>query len=94
MSDPWSKPASSAPIPHVWPRKHWLHKQPGVCHYCGKTLKDHEKTVDHKHPQRKDGTDTPDNWVVSCASCNLDKGHMTYDQYMLSLKLRPPRLRR
>lgn len=51
----------------------------GECHYCGEQcnrIKDHPKqaTKDHVVPKALGGTNTLDNYVLACQSCNNDKG--------------------
>lgn len=58
-----------------------------VCQYCD--LQMHEGhpllTTDHVTPQRLGGSILPKNMVCSCRTCNEQKGHRTYKEYLLHL---------
>ncbi len=43
------------------------------CGYCGKTLRDHELTIDHIVPKSLGGTWSWENLVTSCVQCNRAK---------------------
>lgn len=51
-----------------------------ACHYCGVEThlgdgpKVRQRTLDHLHPVSKGGTDTLENVVIACRSCNSSKG--------------------
>jgi 5-methylcytosine-specific restriction endonuclease McrA len=51
------------------------------CCYCGKYVPKKQRTLDHVHPQGRGGTDTPDNLVLACKSCNSAKGMKTLKQF-------------
>lgn len=60
------------------------------CPYCHILLKkwDGKKkrhgnytTVDHINPICRGGTDTDDNLILCCSSCNGHKGHLNWDEY-------------
>jgi len=52
------------------------------CFYCKKQLTDKDKTVDHKIPVSKGGTNDPSNLVISCSFCNSAKSNKTSKEYM------------
>lgn len=54
-----------------------------TCYYCGKPIfkLGKEKTIDHKIPTSKGGTNELDNLVVCCRHCNFTKGDMTEKEY-------------
>lgn len=57
------------------------------CAYCGKIIKDKsELTIDHIRPLVKQGTTIQSNLIISCYSCNQDKGERTYKEYKDHLK--------
>ena len=43
------------------------------CAYCGKTLRDHELTIDHVVPRSRGGKWSWENLVTSCINCNRAK---------------------
>jgi 5-methylcytosine-specific restriction endonuclease McrA len=50
------------------------------CYYCGKECKE-DKTIDHKIPVKKGGTNHENNLVVACRSCNCSKHDKTEEEY-------------
>ena len=52
-----------------------------TCYYCGKPLGEKEKTVDHKIPISRGGTNSLDNLVISCNFCNIQKKDKTEEEY-------------
>ena len=54
-----------------------------LCHYCGITK---GKTVDHKIPVAKGGTNHIDNLVLSCGPCNSKKGAASYEDFCATIK--------
>lgn len=51
------------------------------CFYCNKKLTESEKTVDHKIPVSKGGTNEMQNLVIACQNCNSKKNNKTYIEY-------------
>lgn len=52
------------------------------CYYCGKPFdKNRNKTIDHKIPVRKGGTNALENLCICCQSCNSKKGNKTESEY-------------
>lgn len=47
-----------------------------VCQYCGMPLDSSNATIDHVIPLSRGGTDTPDNKVWACKTCNHRKGDL------------------
>lgn len=45
------------------------------CYYCGRELKREEKTIDHKLPVSKGGTNNMNNLVICCQHCNSVKNN-------------------
>lgn len=56
-----------------------------ICYYCGREING-KKTVDHKIPVIKGGTNENENLVLSCVHCNTQKGDRTEDEYREWLK--------
>jgi 5-methylcytosine-specific restriction endonuclease McrA len=60
-------------------------KQEGFCYYCGELLYasfDKEVHVDHMIPLSRGGSNSIENIVLSCATCNLEKNTKTSDEYL------------
>lgn len=51
------------------------------CFYCNSRLQENEKTVDHKLPVSRGGTNDMNNLVICCKSCNSKKNNQTEDEY-------------
>jgi 5-methylcytosine-specific restriction endonuclease McrA len=49
----------------------------GICHYCGRTFKPKELTMDHIVPISRGGKSTKGNIVPCCKECNSKKTYMT-----------------
>lgn len=60
-----------------------LYKKNNTCYYCGKELQDFtkQKTIDHKIPISRGGTNDINNLVVCCHSCNSGKCDKTDIEY-------------
>lgn len=54
---------------------------PDRCAYCGCTLTDTNRTIDHIISVLRGGADLIDNLCLACQSCNSRKGHMTADEF-------------
>ena len=76
-----------------------LFKRDKKCFYCGcETVlplkgivcahKPNTATVDHFVPIKRGGTNDPSNKVLACFTCNSDKFHLTYEEYMAVLAVR------
>ena len=57
--------------------KELFNKYNNLCVYCG----DEGKTLDHVIPLFRGGSDTEDNLVVACKSCNSSKGTKLLDEW-------------
>ncbi len=60
----------------------------GICHYCGKTVKPKELTLDHVVPIDRGGRSTKGNCVPACKECNNNKKNllpMEWDEYVQRL---------
>lgn len=72
-------------------------KMRGHCAYCGQDLKYEEMQVDHVIPMNGysvQGTDTLDNMLPACRSCNYYKGISTIDNFRKMLESMPDVLMR
>ncbi|MCS6789581.1 MAG: HNH endonuclease [Bacteroidia bacterium] len=58
------------------------------CVYCGSP---HNLTVDHVIPRSQGGTDSWENLVTACGSCNHRKGNRTPEQAGMALRYKPRR---
>jgi 5-methylcytosine-specific restriction endonuclease McrA len=62
-----------------------------TCYYCYAALTTHGKhrqTWDHKVPKSKGGRTVPENMVLSCFTCNQEKGVLSAEEYKLVLHYR------
>lgn len=50
------------------------------CWYCGEKL-DSGLHIEHQQPRSRNGPDSDDNLVPSCADCNMRKSDFTVDEY-------------
>ena len=51
------------------------------CYYCDKELAEGEKTVDHKLPVSRGGTNELQNLAICCQQCNSQKKDRTEEEY-------------
>lgn len=58
-----------------------------TCFYCGKQMEPGHKdlTVDHVYPRSHGGSVLPSNLATSCFSCNNQKNHFTYQEYLICI---------
>lgn len=56
------------------------------CGYCGRTLNNKNRTLDHKFPRTYGGVSIPNNLIPCCKRCNKQKKDMTFHQYIKYLK--------
>ena len=59
------------------------------CAYCGEPMD--APTRDHVRPRRHGGKLTPDNKVLVCDPCNVDKGHRSLEAWLERLRRRGDR---
>jgi 5-methylcytosine-specific restriction endonuclease McrA len=52
-----------------------------TCYYCGKAISGRNKTVDHKTPISRGGTNKLDNLCMCCQSCNSKKNNKTEAEF-------------
>jgi 5-methylcytosine-specific restriction endonuclease McrA len=77
------KPPTAAAVRKMLVEQDWL------CSYCAVPIEDGYH-IDHKLPIAAGGTNDPENLHLTCARCNLRKGAMTHEQFLVS-KRRPAR---
>lgn len=53
-----------------------------TCYYCGKKFKGQRKTIDHKIPVSRGGTNAVENLCVCCLACNSKKHDKTEAEYL------------
>lgn len=73
-----------------------INKDESNCFYCGCTLnetnsmdiflKQFNKTIDHFIPLSEDGSNTPDNFKMSCSSCNTAKADLNPEKEPIAYK--------
>jgi 5-methylcytosine-specific restriction endonuclease McrA len=66
-------------------------QQEGFCFYCGELLYasfNKDIHVDHMIPLSRGGSNTIENIVISCATCNLRKGTKTSEEFTRSLSFK------
>lgn len=56
------------------------------CGYCSKFCNDKIITIDHIIPKSRGGSNTPENLVTCCITCNQYKGNRTPDEAKMELK--------
>lgn len=58
-----------------------------TCYYCGEKITG-KKTIDHKTPSTRGGTNDNENIVLCCVRCNTQKQNKTEEEYREWLKLK------
>ena len=71
----------------VHSRNTLFQRQKGLCFYCHRPVLKSELTIDHIIPLSKGGTHTMDNFVGSCAKCNVEKSSMDAEKFILAKSL-------
>ncbi len=64
------------------------------CQYCGRKFATGELSLDHVIPRSQGGSNTWDNIVCSCVSCNVRKGGRTPKQAHMTLVRKPEKAKR
>jgi 5-methylcytosine-specific restriction endonuclease McrA len=75
-------------------RKTVYNKFAGHCAYCGEVITMREMQVDHFVALRRGGTDTIDNMLPACRSCNYYKDTLTIEDLRDSIQKWPAVLER
>ena len=86
----------SAGQPRAWPRTdHFrsprfrariLKRDSGQCFYCLRPLRPGEWTLDHVNQVSRGGSDSASNVVASCVPCNWDKGQLSAEDFIRSMR--------
>lgn len=58
------------------------------CYYCNTLLTSSNKTIDHKIPLVRGGSNTAENKVPCCKSCNKQKSDYTPEEFMFYKQVR------
>jgi 5-methylcytosine-specific restriction endonuclease McrA len=74
-------------------RRNLMVRDAHQCQYCGRRPALRELNIDHVVPRSRGGTDSWENLVTSCKTCNLRKGWRTPDEANMRLARRPFRPR-
>lgn len=53
------------------------------CEYCGKELERGEATKDHIIPRSMGGSSSPENLIIACRQCNMNKAAKTLRTYLI-----------
>lgn len=61
--------------------KELVRVQKGRCYYCNRSPHEEDRTIDHRIPLSKGGTDTRKNLVMACEDCNSHKGSMSEREF-------------
>ena len=66
------------------------------CAYCHRKYDDIKvkRTVDHIIPKSKGGETTPNNVLICCGTCNVDKGNENVEDYIKNNKRAKENIRR
>lgn len=70
-------------------RKNVLTRDENQCQYCGIHFREAELTIDHVIPRSKGGSNTWDNVVTACKSCNQRKSNFLVENSPVSLMRKP-----
>lgn len=71
-------------FPGKWELGAMLCRQDARCAYCQVLLDKYH--VDHKNPVSRGGTNDEGNLHLTCARCNLVKGALTHEEFLVSKK--------
>lgn len=67
-------------------REYLLQRDRHTCVYCAGVSGDTILNVDHKHPRAKGGGNSVSNLVVSCRTCNEEKGTLLLTDWLFKIK--------
>lgn len=70
-------------------RRNIFARDKSVCQYCGHRFPRTELTIDHVIPRSRGGTDSWENLVLACTSCNLRKRDRTPEEAQMPLIRKP-----
>ncbi len=75
-------------------RRNIFARDHNLCQYCGKKYPTAELSLDHVVPRSQGGSNTWENIVCACVSCNVRKGGRTPRQAHMSLIRKPEKPKR
>lgn len=78
---------AAGPKPHIIDIESMLCRQDARCAYCRELL-DGQYHIDHKQPVSRGGTNDLENLHITCPRCNMKKGAMTHEEFLVSKKRR------
>ena len=72
-------------------KEYLMEKFGHTCQYCGGKSGDPVLEWEHMRPKSRGGSDRVKNALLSCSSCNKDKGNRTPEEWLELIKARLPR---
>ena len=72
-------------------KEYLMEKFGHTCQYCGGKSGDPVLEWEHMRPKSRGGSDRVKNALLSCSSCNKDKGNRTPEEWLEQIKARLPR---
>ena len=60
------------------------------CYYCGATITEKQRTMEHRFPADLGGPTLTNNLVPTCKKCNSTKGNLLEDQYKYFMGIKNP----
>jgi len=74
--------------PHKFDIQRLMCEQDARCAYCRELLSG-QYHIDHKTPVSRGGTNDLNNLHLTCPRCNMRKGAMTHEEFLVSKRRRP-----
>lgn len=79
---------AAGPKPHRFDIQRIMCEQDAKCAYCGELLSG-QYHIDHKTPVSRGGTNSIENLHLTCPRCNMKKGAMSHEEFLVSKRRRP-----
>ena len=79
---------AAGPAPNKYDLSRLYCEQDARCAYC-RTMLSEKFHVDHKQPVSRGGKNDIENLQFTCPRCNIQKGAMTHEEFLVSKKRRP-----
>lgn len=73
-------------------REYLLYQHKHTCAYCGGVSGDLVLEKEHVHPRSLGGTNRLKNLVLACRNCNIDKGNLPLETWLITTRLKKGRL--
>jgi 5-methylcytosine-specific restriction endonuclease McrA len=70
-------------------KRNLMHRDEGICQYCGHPVTHHSASIDHMMPTSRGGRHEWKNAVLACKPCNTRKGDKTPKEAGLQLRRVP-----